>query len=169
MRTVALFSLILVLFSACKEDPCDNVTCLNGGTCVDGLGTCECLPGFEGDSCEINTFQLFLGSFEAEYGGCVDTSPDHRVGIEQEGGEEKLRITGLGDYACPSGTLAISANVNGNALIINRQDVDCGAIVYTYEGNGGIQGDTLRLTFSVEYDTGGSTRKDACSATLVKE
>ena len=40
-------------------DECEvnNVKCLNGGKPVDGVGkcTCECLDGYEGAVCQINT------------------------------------------------------------------------------------------------------------------
>ena len=33
---------------------CVNLTCLNGGSCVDDLNnyTCRCVSGFKGDRCE---------------------------------------------------------------------------------------------------------------------
>jgi hypothetical protein len=47
-----LFLLLAFLFIlACtKKDPCEGVSCLNGGTCVDG--TCNCTTGYEGSLCE---------------------------------------------------------------------------------------------------------------------
>ena len=35
-------------------DDCGNVTCLNNGTCRDGINTahCECRPGYKGDFCQ---------------------------------------------------------------------------------------------------------------------
>lgn len=42
-----LYILPLLLF-ACG-DPCDDITCLNDGVCIDG--TCECRPGFAADDC----------------------------------------------------------------------------------------------------------------------
>ena len=34
---------------------CDPNPCLNGGTCVDSIGsyTCQCVSGFGGDDCDI--------------------------------------------------------------------------------------------------------------------
>jgi len=37
---------------AIVDDPCEDVTCENGGTC-NSDGTCDCLDGFMGDNCEI--------------------------------------------------------------------------------------------------------------------
>lgn len=158
-----------LLLSACQEDPCENTVCLNGGSCVDGLGSCECQIGYEGDSCETFTFQLFLGSFEAEYGGCVDTPPGHRVEIEQKNGEETLLIRGLGDYACPGGTLVVEAQASGTALTIAEQAVDCGDILYTFSGSGAVDGNRITLSFVVTYDADGFIRTDQCTAVLSRE
>lgn len=169
MRQLVFASLLLILVSACKEDPCETAVCLNGGTCVDGLGTCECLPGFEGDSCQVSTFQLFLGSFEADYGSCLDTPPDHRVGIAQQGLESNLTIIDLGDYACPAGIVEVSAEVTGKSLTIPEQDIDCGDIVYTFSGSGTANDNGVTIDFIVIYDADGFVRKDECSVTLTKE
>ena len=44
-------------------DECKAKTCRNGGTCVDGLNehTCECVPGYTGDSCETGNLRFKLG------------------------------------------------------------------------------------------------------------
>ena len=40
-------------------DYCINVTCKNGGSCVDGLDkyTCSCGAGFSGDHCETGKYR----------------------------------------------------------------------------------------------------------------
>jgi hypothetical protein len=48
LLTNVIFGLLLLL-AGCS-DPCDEVNCLNGGTCADG--TCVCPEGFTGVSCE---------------------------------------------------------------------------------------------------------------------
>jgi hypothetical protein len=55
LKTLAIVALPFVILpfimSACKKDPCEGVTCQNGGTCV-GTGACSCATGYEGTTCE---------------------------------------------------------------------------------------------------------------------
>lgn len=53
MSTVGIF--LSVLYTSCTKDntttdPCDNVTCLNGGVCVSGK--CKCPTDYTGVNCE---------------------------------------------------------------------------------------------------------------------
>lgn len=41
--------LLLITICACKEDPCEETNCLNGGECIEGI--CECPEGFGGENC----------------------------------------------------------------------------------------------------------------------
>lgn len=58
LKFTLIFSLLCFFsfqFQSCKKedpivDPCANITCLNGGTCVNG--TCNCPPGYSGTLCE---------------------------------------------------------------------------------------------------------------------
>ncbi len=47
-----LLTLIALVFSYCKEDPCAGITCENGGICIDGV--CDCPEEFIGDNCETD-------------------------------------------------------------------------------------------------------------------
>ena len=40
---------MLGLFACKKDDPCENITCLNGGTCANG--ECSCPTGYTGPDC----------------------------------------------------------------------------------------------------------------------
>ena len=47
-------------------DECVSSPCENGGTCNDGINsyTCYCLPGYEGDNCEIGTNILISPEYQ---------------------------------------------------------------------------------------------------------
>lgn len=46
---VLLISACLIFLSACKSDPCADVTCNNGGHCANG--SCVCPSGYGGSDC----------------------------------------------------------------------------------------------------------------------
>lgn len=53
-RSLVLVWLLLAAFaglpwSGCKEDPCTNIICKNGGVCING--DCDCPAGYEGPDC----------------------------------------------------------------------------------------------------------------------
>ncbi|XP_035659208.1 neurogenic locus notch homolog protein 1-like [Branchiostoma floridae] len=54
-------------------DHCVNVTCLNNGTCIDGLDDyrCACVPGYTGKDCEINIDECVSGPCQ-NGGTCID-------------------------------------------------------------------------------------------------
>lgn len=43
-----LFSLLVIFFLACSDNPCEDVNC-NNGVCIEG--TCDCEEGFSGTNC----------------------------------------------------------------------------------------------------------------------
>jgi hypothetical protein len=168
IRKVCLVTGLLMGLVACKEDPCDSVTCLNGSTCVEGV--CECREGYTGASCETFLLEKFLGNYTVSYQGCFVTSPNHRVAIGQASvGSADLQIIDLGDYDCPvGGPITLSAEPNGNQLSIPSQVFDCGLIQYTFSGSGALEGDTLTMNFVVTYASDGQSQQDVCTAVLIK-
>lgn len=43
-------------------DMCNQITCVNGGTCTSVLGSyrCNCLPGWTGQYCGVSKFNIFI-------------------------------------------------------------------------------------------------------------
>ena len=94
-----VFTMLIMAFVHCRPEegnhPCDNVSCANGGACINGF--CDCPDGFGGELCletrspeaawitgiEINNYPTFRGNLpwdsEAEQPDCW---PDFAVGID---------------------------------------------------------------------------------------
>ncbi len=77
---LTVFSVIaicsLISYTACKNDPCQNVICLNLGACENG--TCVCPTGFEGQRCEIYSRDKFIKTFNG-HDTCDYTTRDTTI------------------------------------------------------------------------------------------
>lgn len=161
---------ICMMALGCKQDPCEGLECLNG-TCNEGLGVCNCLDGYEGTDCSVESRLKFLGTFGVTYEGCFTTSPNHTIGIEQISGDlTRVYVYDLGDYECPGGDgrIKLEAQIDTTQLVIPEQTIDCGQIAYTFSGQGSMQSGVLTLGFKVNYDADGIAREDNCTARLEK-
>lgn len=70
LKRLTLLSLVLVLFSACEDDPidlCASLECGINGTCVSGY--CDCEDGYSGVNCEI--FDPCYSTLCGNNGTCV--------------------------------------------------------------------------------------------------
>ena len=140
-------SVLIVAFAHCRPEesdhPCDDVSCANGGACINGF--CDCPDGFGGELCletrfpeaawitgiEINNYPTFRGDLpwdsEAEQPDCW---PDFAVGI---------------DWPWSLATQShAKLNAEGNPLFWGQGG-------FPYLANHFHPGDTLRL-FLVELD-----------------
>ena len=67
--------------------------------------------------------------------------------------------------------MSVYASVSQGGLTITEQTVcqDATFNGYTFTGQGVKMGDTLQLSFQVQYEADGASRTDNCTATLIKE
>lgn len=112
-KLLLLLSIVMLTFSSCK-DKCDDVNCDNDGICVDG--TCNCLPGFSGENCEIVDLcynETCNGNGTCDDGTCECTT--NYEGVKCENTVAK-KFLGTYDINC-NGTL----NIDGtNETFVNE-------------------------------------------------
>jgi hypothetical protein len=79
MKQIILGMLLItmIIFQSC--DPCDGISCQNGGSCNTN-GLCVCTSGFEGTSCERHWRDKFIGTWNL-----TTTFHDGAGGVTQEG------------------------------------------------------------------------------------
>jgi len=133
-----------VTYTACQKDHCNNVACLNGGSC-DG-GNCVCPVGFEGNRCEIITRDKFVGNYNggdscSVYG--ASGYPIHLFAVLDNPREMVMKNF---------------INVNVDSAICTMQSIDSFTFTgnnnsTTYSGTGIISNDSLRMSYHVQHDT----------------
>lgn len=118
--TLGMFG-VVTMQSCSKKDKC-KVVCNNGGTCVDGQ--CECLPGFEGKDCSIESRMKFKGMFNV-IDHCVETdrneaSRNYTIFIMDQPKEDvqKVTVKGLGNI---DSSVELEGVVQDQKIIINKQ------------------------------------------------
>jgi len=80
-----LLSLFFIV-NSCK-DSCQDVTCKNGGSCIDG--NCDCPDGYSGPDCGTNISANFLGTYNVSEQCPNDTTYTVNIAVDS------LNITGV--------------------------------------------------------------------------
>ncbi len=145
---LAMFGLV-----GCKKDPCKKVSCLNGGTCVDG--NCRCNLPWEGSKCEVDARDKFVGAWRG-----TDTCGYSRDVFTTiiKSTVSATRIVFDEYYFGMYAELTSSTN-----LTIPTQIVD----QVTISGNGVLNGNILIL--NITYRHGGWSPPQTCTYTLNRQ
>jgi hypothetical protein len=107
--TILFFSVFIIMSCGKNRDliingtniqPCKNVVCYNGGTCLDGV--CQCPIGFEGVECNLKWNERYVGNYTAN-DGC-DAGNAYSVNINQ--------VINNGDEILVSNISKFAPNVN---------------------------------------------------------
>ncbi len=159
LSIIGVMALALTMtFTSCDDDPCKDVTCNNGGVCLDGL--CDCSStGYEGADCAVAWKDKYIGSYNAT----EDCAPGTYTTTIQNSSvspsaPDVFLITNFGD----SGVSA-TANANGDGTFT----VPSFAVgTFTVSGNGSI--DASGTTVTVTYTLSDATTTLTCTKTMVK-
>lgn len=127
-QLVLICSGLAVMNSCNQQNACDEVTCMNGGVCVDG--DCDCPEGYSGPNCEISSFENgvfvvhegnFLGgnaslSFLSKYTGVMSNGVFNSVnGIPLGDVGQSMEVYGGKGY--------IVVNNSGKVEVVNLDDL----------------------------------------------
>ncbi len=147
-----------VLLSGCKkDDPCENVTCQNGGTCNDG--TCACAAGYEGTNCGTEVRSKFLATYSFLESCAASGNGNGTLIITTSSTGALNVILNFGS------NLIFNATVSGSQITIPSQTITVNGNALTINGNGQLNGNILTLNYTVA--SGGGS--DTCTATCTKQ
>ena len=128
-----------LFFSSCKDE-CKDVTCNNGGVCVEGA--CDCAVGYEGTDCSTETRAKFVGTYTVTgtatcpVTGSGPISSTSLVITNSSTANTKIAINVLG--------VNLTATVSGSSFTIDQSTQDN----FTYTGNGSISGNNLTININ---------------------
>ncbi len=156
---------ISIAVISCKKDdpepdPCENVSCLNGGTCNNG--SCSCTAGYEGSNCGTEQRAKFVASYSVSENCNLTGNFNYTMTISNSAtGVSAVVINNFyGVGATVTGT------VNGTSLTIASQLVNVGSQAFTFSGSGQVNGNILTLSYTVADGSGGS---ETCTSTCTKQ
>lgn len=149
---VSALALLAVALMSCKKDPCKNVTCQNGVTCVDG--NCRCSLPWEGSKCEVDARDKFAGAWR---------------GTENCGGEI-LNVNSVITKSVEARNIVIDGNItaqltSSTSFNILTQVINAAGTAVNISGNGSLNGNTLNIT--ITYSVGGGA--ETCQYTLNRQ
>lgn len=150
-----------LFFASCKEDKCKDVTCNNGGTCIDG--SCECATGYEGTKCETAANLKWAGNPYAVVS--CQTPPNYNTSITASSDVSKIIITNIANLnLINSNTTTVVATVSQSSVTITRQ-TPTGLVGLQVEGTGTRSSNgVITMSYTV-YDGSTSTVVGGCSNT----
>ncbi len=149
----------VMFFNSCESDPCKDVACLNGGTCISG--TCDCATGYEGTDCSTESRTKFLGTWTANDGCSSSGNSSYIVTISNGATVTDLNITNFWDAF----TNSVKATVTGNTINIASQEPDNDN--FFVSGQGSITGNTITWSYTIDGSAAGSG-VDVCTSSWTK-
>ena len=152
IASFAAFS--MVTYTACNKDECKDVTCNNGGTCING--NCSCPTGYEGSKCEI----VSAASLPGVYTATEDCQPPLTGGPSSwsstvstsSSDETRIVISNFGNSSTN-----VTAQVDKNAITIDATTIGTRNVT----GTGTVNGSTLTINYQLS-----GTPSYSCTMTM---
>ncbi len=139
--TLAALFISMLFLSTCRQDPavppaanpCDTVTCQNGGACDNGK--CNCPEGYSGAHCEIYYTSLLAGKYSSTNFNCglFPINGDADIQVNPENKNQLLLPQGL------------VADMSGNNFSVQPKS----QLGVTIWGEGFFEGEKLRLELKI--------------------
>ncbi len=141
--SVVIICFGMMLFVSCDKSktkyndstlirPCDNVICLNGGTCTNGI--CNCPQGYEGDKCGSRWSEKFVGNYIAADACYTGGTGYYNVSISGNSAYAyKINLMNAGVF-CPNSTISADINPEKTTFSIPMQNT-CGGLYLSGYGN----------------------------------
>ncbi len=151
LRLILLSSFLTIAFiyavtyTACKKDACNNVVCLNKGTC--NGGKCTCPVGYEGSRCDTLSRDKFVfiysGGDSCGTGRVYTQYQIHLLAVPAN--PFQLTMKNFINNPDDSALCTIQSTDSFTFIGANNSTV--------YSGWGKLSHDSLWMTYSVEHDT----------------
>jgi hypothetical protein len=141
----------LASLNSCTEDKCKDVTCDNGGACVDG--TCECADGYEGTTCQTETRTAFIGNYSVTSG--TVTCPVSGNGNISQGTPVVISTSSSSvlKVSIVFAGISLTGTVNGSNVTLDQVTLNN----LTYSGSGSVSGNTLTMSINEQDPSVGET------------
>jgi hypothetical protein len=136
---VLILGVVLPLFTGCEE--CMDITCYNGGVCVEEI--CDCVEGYEGPYCQMEVRSRFFGIYNVS--GIVECSDSTNSSFDalmtigaSESGVRNIYLNLLGITLT-----AATSRSSFNIIPFTQGD-------YTYTGSGSRVGTSISFVINEE-------------------
>lgn len=137
MKSIKLLSVLVlfftvVLFQSCENDPCEDVTCLNDGICLDG--TCDCTTGYSGANCGTHCSADIVGTWDVTNGQTTfcdfgkyeftKGSTDTEILVSLTSADGFIVITGTGTLSLDCSSMTYTVIINSTSTISGTLSFD---------------------------------------------
>ena len=138
--------------TSCSSDPCEDISCFNGGICVEG--TCDCPDGWSGIDCAVFDFD-YEGRYSSTtfvISSCNDS--DRNGSFSANGEDEYCLVNSDGEEECLRITLILEAN--NAARFVQVNSINTGSIRFSTPTvfTGSFTTDNETITFIADDNAG---------------